>query len=795
MKMQHVWQELRDSVRSLWKARKSNAIVLCVLAFGIGLNTAMFAVLHSAVLHPLTYRHSDRLVFITDKGPLGAGDSVPNFVDWTDQNNVFESMGLWKVQRGAVAGPSTSGAVTFGQATPSLFSVLEVFPSLGRTFLTVDGQLSSPQVAVLSEGYWKCQYGADPNIIGKQLRLDGLDLTVIGVVDPGRVFSDVDLWEPLSVANPNWRRNDHTANVIARLKAGETLEQARANMVIVAKHLEREHAEANAGWQISLEMAEDAVVRDAKPTTYLLFLASVLVLLIACANISSLLLVKAVGRSREFAIRMALGSSRARTFRQLIFENLFLCSFGGVLGLCFFCWAWKAVLTALPATIPRPGAHPWDVAVMAFATATVICATLLIAVASAWRICTEDLAPLLHEGASPFLRLSQPRFRLLVLIGQVAIAVTLSVCALLAVRSFINIRAVNLGFDPNNLLVVTPEPPEQENNVATGRNAAFFGNLLDELDGTEQFQAVGAASAFPLSGTTIHNLAFVPGDRYKSRDTNYSTVSPEYFSAMGIPLVKGRVFTREDHEGASPVVVLSEAAAQQFWPQQDPLGKTLKLNQRMTTVVGIVANVRWLAGTVGYQDLGPELYVPASQDPAFPLTALVIRTRGNPRQALAFLRGRSFGTSGGVVLTNVQLGDGILSAVGGPEEQFSFLLGAFAALALGLAVVGIYGLVSHLVTERTPEIAIRMVLGAEPSTIFTMIMKQGMYVVLTGIAAGVLGALTLAKFLRGIVYGIEVTDFATYSVAALSFVLISLLTLFALGKRASLINPGETLKL
>jgi putative ABC transport system permease protein len=800
--MERLLQDVRYGVRMIWKRPGFAAVVLATLALGIGANTAIFSVVNAVLLKPLPYRNAERLVWVAGNvrgGTSRASVSPPDYVDYRAQNTVFEEFAASTSVPNAVnlTGAGEPERLTGSRVTANYFRAFGVEPARGRVFGADEERAGPAPVAVLSDGLWRRRFGGDPAIVGKTLTLDGKGVTVIGVAPPEFQYpAGAELWLPLDFDDPDMKiRAAHFLRPIGLLKPGVTIEQARAETDLIARRLEEQYPESNERWSLNLVPLQEQVVGGVRTSLWVLLGAVGFVLLIACANVSNLMLARAAARSRELALRTALGASRWRVVRQQLTENVLLSLAGGALGLLLAAWG-VDVLAALGAgDIPRLREVGIDGRVLAFTTALSVLTGLAFGLLPALRASRPNLNEVLKEAGRGTSGPGRGRMRAALVVSEIALALTLLVGAGLLIKSFVGLRGVNPGFDPANLLTLRIDlararyaKPEQA--------AGFFGELHRRVAGLPGVEAAGMVSELPLSGQPNDMYFYVAGRPPQTAEqkvtADFRRVNQDYFRAMRIPLQRGRGFTEQEVTGDAMVVVVNETLARNFFPDEDPLGKRLVIDfgkQEEFEIVGVAGDVRHraLEGDV-YQ----MVYVPTLR---VGRTNLVVRTSSSDPLALASaVRGEVAAVDRDQPVSAVRTMEEVVSGSVAQQRFRTLLLAAFAGVALLLAGVGIYGVISYSVTHRTHEIGVRMALGAGAADILKLVVGRGMALALAGIAVGLLAALALTRVLSSLLFGVTATDTATFAAVSLLIAGVAFLACYLPARRAMKVDPMEALR-
>jgi putative ABC transport system permease protein len=811
-------QDLRYALRQLGKSPGFTAVAVLTLALGISANSAIFSVVNAVLLRPLTYEKPDRLVMVWEqnlhRGWFENIVSSANFLDWKKQNHVFADMAAFESGSFNLTGDNRPEQIAGQRVTANLLSVLGVQPWRGRLFVPEEGKRGRA-AAVVSYGLWQQRYGGDPTLVGKNISLNGESYPVVGIL-PANFADDYSasfsphsqLWISGLDLEPEGREF-HDYHVIARLQPGVTLAQAQAEMDTIAGRIEQQYPESK-GWSIALVQLHDQVVSYTRPALLVLLGAVALVLLIACANVANLLLVRATGREKETAIRVALGASRAQIIRQFLIESTVLATIGALAGLALATWGSEILVRLSPPETPRVEDAGINIVVLVF--------TMVVALGTG---ITFGLAPALgaskpnvHESLKASGRTSTNsakgrRLRDGLVVCEFGLALALLVGAGLMIKTLIHLRAVDIGFDPNHLL--TLEVPLQGPHYKQPlRQVEFFQQLLNRIETLPGVEAATISRGVPMSGWAGWN--FVTADHPNPPagevpDANYVVVAPDYFRTMRIPLREGRPFTDADSPSTEQAAIVSESLARKYWPGEDPIGKRLKLssdandkNQSWLSVIGVAGNVR---SEGQYAPFIPEIYVPYTQYPwiLWPRNVLV-RTTADPLAIVPLIRREVAALNKDVPVSNVSA---MSEIVRGPVRQghtIMWLLGGLAALALVLAAVGIYSVISYTVTQRTHEIGIRMALGASQRDVAGLVLRQGLVLTSAGVAAGLLGAFAITRLLSSLpfqlrwllLFDVRPTDPLVFAVVSAILAAVAVLASFLPARRAAKVDPMVALR-
>ena len=807
--MRTLFQDTRYAFRLLTKSPAFTIIAILTLALGIGANTAIFSVVNGVLLRPLPFRDPSRLVIVAEKSPFPViSTSYQNFCDWRDQSASFETMEA--VRAGAMNLTGSGGEpeqLNVQMATAGLFSMLGIAPQAGRTFLPEEDRAGGTPVVVLSYPLWQRRFGGSQEILGKPINLDSRPYTVVGVLPAGfQIFQSVDAFLPFTPwakTLPDDRNWHPGILALARLKPGLTREQAGAEMLGITKRLEQQYPLYNTGTSANVIGLQDQIVQNSRPALLLLLGAVSFVLLIACVNVANLLLARAAVRGREVAIRTAMGAGRARIVRQLLTESALLSVAGGLLGILLAWAALGPLLKLASGSVPQGssiGLDPW---VLIFTAAVALVTGLLFGIVPALRTAKLDLRETLNEGtrgstAGP----GQHRLRGALVASEIALAMLLLIGSGLLLRSFARLQEVPPGFQPDHLFVADI-PLSKTAYAQPVQRYEFFDRLVDRARTLPGVRSAGAASFLPVSGggSIIHfNITGrPPKSPMEFIAAGYRTITPSYLGTLGVPLMRGRLFTYADNEKAPAVVIINSSMARTFFPSENPLGKRLQLGATPTDeiatmeIVGVVGDVRPGLGL----DPQAEMYLPYRQAdlvlPVFQLS-VVLRTAGDPLLQTSALRTALSQIDPNQPLVKVRtMEDNIAATVAQPRFR-TWLIGIFALLALVLAAVGVYGVMSYTVTQRTSEIGVRVTLGAQSQDVFRIIVGEGLRLALLGVGIGLLAALALTRLFRTFLFGISAYDPLTFVAVSMLLTAVALAASFFPARRATQVDPLVALR-
>ncbi|HET9533498.1 MAG TPA: ABC transporter permease [Blastocatellia bacterium] len=831
-----LWQDLRYGGRMLLRDPGFTLIAVFTLALGIGANTAIFSVVYGLLVRPLPFHEPDRLVFLWQTSQRSSLPqlpfSFPNFTDVKEQSEVFEEVGAWSAYndtRFNLTGGADPEQVQAALVSANFFPILGVQPMLGRTLLPEEDKEGAERAVVISHGLWQRRFGADPDLPGKTLTLDANSYTVVGVMPPGFSFPKfpraAEVWMALS-RDPDptlarkFARGANYLGVIARLKQGATLERGQAELDAIAGRLAEQYPHFNTGMGLKAIPLRQQATGDLRRALLVLLGAIGFVLLIACANVANLLLARATARQKEIAVRSALGASRGRIVRQLLTESLLLSFMGGGLGLLLALWG-VDLLAAVPYNTPSYMA-PYRVAteqiglnveVLGFTFLLSLLTGLFFGLAPALGASKPDLNEALKENGASRVAPGWLRNRLrgALVSAEIALSLVLLIAAGLMIKSFSRLMEVDPGFKPENVMTAEISLP-RSNYVNDQQVAAFYQEVLERVRALPGVPAAGATSFLPLSGTNQGSDFFIEGQPPpppdKKNQTYFRSISPDYFQVMSIEMIEGRAFTERDHKDGQRVAIINESMARRYWPGESPLGKRLALSLEalrfpapnrppvfdipaaMREVVGVVRDVRH-AGLSAEAE--PEMFIPFMQRPAREMT-LVVRASDDPAALGSLLRREVLAVDKNQPVANIATMPQLLSdSVAGPRFNF-LLLAVFAAVALLLAAIGVYGVISYAVTQRTREIGLRMALGAEPRDVLRLIIFQGMALTLIGLAIGLGAALALTRVMSSLLFGVSATDPAVFLLITLLLAVGALAACYLPARRATRVDPMIALR-
>ena len=803
--METLWQDLRYSGRMLLKYPGFTLIAVLTLGLGIGANTAIFSIVNAVLLRPFPYHAPEQLVMVEERRSGGQGNPVsyPDFVDWRAQTEVFDAVSAVRLNENYnLSGAGEPERLLGRLVSAGFFSVLGVQPMLGRDFVAEDDRPGATPAVILSYALWNRSFGNDPNIVGKQITLNNQRYTVVGVTQQGFEFgtpADVSIPIGLSAERFRARGADPGIRVVARMKPGVSREQAETETNVIYARLEQQYPESNSGRRAYLTPLHEYFVGDVRQPLLILLGACGLVLLIACANVANLLLVRASTRRREMSVRVALGANRGRVIRQLLTESFLLALVGAVLGTLLALWGTSFITNHLPDGIPRLAEAGVDMRVLAFTLAVSILTGLLFGLAPALQATRLNLTEALKEGdrsASP----GRQTLRGLLVVSEVALTLTLLVGAGLLIQSFRRVLQVDPGFESQNLLTMQVSV----NNPDGHQVAAFFDQWRERVRRLPGVKATAVSNGLPL-GSANRPTFFVEGrprpENGKEPSGIRYTVSRGYFETMGIDLIKGRVFNEHDKRDTPRVVVVDEALAQQHFPNEDPIGKRisqLSFGSPGYEIVGVVRHVE--QDNLDGAARTPQFYLNFDQIPIDNLSGqvrrinLLTRTNVEPSSLTAGVRREIAALNKDQAVFNVRTMDEIVAQSIAPRRFSMTLLAVFAVVALVLASIGIYGMMSYAVAQRTREIGLRMTLGAQRSNVLRLVIGHGMKLALAGVGLGVVASVALTRTMKNLLFGVSATDPVTFVAIAFLLALVALVACWVPARRATKVDPLVALR-
>jgi putative ABC transport system permease protein len=794
-------QDIRYASRGMRKARGLTLVAVVTLALGIGANTAIFTVINGLLLRPLHYPDPERLVIVWQDlrargGPAIEWTGPSQQFDWKAQTDVFQSLTSIRGWSASVAGGDMPESLLGEQTTFDYFEVAGTRPALGRAYAESDDIPNAPRVVVLSHGLWMRRFGGDRGVIGRSIPINGESHEVIGVMPAGFTpvyIPDASMWRPLRLRADHPSRNSAIFHTFGRLRDGVTIVQARARLDLLAKQLQQAHPESDTGKGINPMPLQEQRVGSMKPSLFMLQGAVAFVLLIACVNIANLLLSRASGRRGEIAVRRALGADRLRIIRQLLTESVLLALTGGAIGAILGTWGVAALKSLAPDGTPRIDEVSIDARVLAFTAVLSLVTGIVFGVVPAAHAARDRFTGALKQGGRGQMGDGGGRVRRALIVAELALALVLLVGGGLLLRTFLALQRVDLGFNPAHMLTgfVLPPPAVYKTDE---RRLAFYDALLARTAALPGVKQAALASVLPLSGDSDTDFLIerrpAPTRSADAFITWYRIVSANYFAMMEIPLKRGRLFT--DRE-AEPTLVINESMARRFWPSEDAVGRRIRFGDDKApwmTIVGIVADVH-VRGARGKDVV--ETYIPYWHNPEAGINVL-LKTAGDPATLVEPLRRAVKDVDPGIAVATVATMDEIVAQSIGGSRFYATLVAVFAGLALLLAAVGIYGVMSYAVTQRTQEIGVRLALGAGERQIFGLVVGESLKLAAVGLALGLAGSVALGKAIGGMLFGVGGTDLATFAVTAALLAGVAFLAAYVPARRAMRIDPMEALR-
>jgi putative ABC transport system permease protein len=801
------FNDVRYGIRSLLKQPAFTAIAIATLALGIGANTAVFSVVNAVLLRPLPYDDPSRLVTIWEQSPQRDMYEMPvslaNLRDWVDQNSTFEQIAAYTFTELNLTGNGEPARLLAVRSSANLFPLVGGRTVLGRTFQAEEDKEGADRVVVISNAVWRSRFGSDPNIVGRSLTLNNQSYSVVGVMSPGfqfpvgfgymgKVLNDpVDMYVPIVPGSNELRRGNYSFFAIGRLKSGVSIEQARADMTAIESRLEQQYPEGNTGIGVSLVPTDEQTVKEVRPALLVLLGAVGFLLLIACANIANLMLARTASREREIAIRLALGASRFRVLRLLLGESLLLSLAGGFLGLLLALWGTDALIALAPDNIPRLNEVGIDVRVFSFTLIVALITGVIFGVIPALQSAKPDLNEALKEGTRGSTGgVAGKRTRSTLVAVEVALSLVLLIGAGLMIKSFVRLQQVNLGFNPDQL--VTTSLSLSRSKYGEGRQqAAFYQDALQRLHSLPGVHSAAATTALPLtlsiSGSDFRIEGRPEPQEGQEMIVNTSGVSPDYFRTLGVQILKGREFSDRDTSDAPLAAVINNDLARAYFPNEDPIGKRITFDdgESWISIVGVAGDIRRFGLD---SNAKPEVFLPYLQRPSRSMS-LVVRSSTDASSMGAAVKTVIQNIDKDLPLEETKTMQELLAESNSGRRFNMLLLSLFAGVALLMAIVGIYGVMSYTVAQRTKEIGIRVAVGAQAGDVFRMVIGQGMMLALIGITLGLVAAFGVTRLMASMLFGVEATDPTTFIGIALLLAVVALVACYLPGRRAMKVDP------
>ncbi len=810
--MQHLGKDIRYGLRTLSKTPGLTAAAILTLSLGVGANTAIFSVIDAILIRPLAYRDAGNLVLVygtrPDKGVRKLPIAPPDYRDFTEQSQAFDQIGAFRSQPTVLTGRDLPERIEATAVSPSLFAMLGLKARLGRLFAREEDQPGRNSVVILSDGLWRRRFASDPAVLGSSLTLAGRSYTIVGVApEKFRLLDNPsDLWipytpEPGELAS--MKRGYRSLTVIAHLKPGITEQQAGIEVAAVARRIAEANPQTNTGYSAEVVPLKEQIVGNIRPTLWTLLGAVGFVLLIGCANVANILLARAGPREKELAVRTSLGANPRRLVGQLLTESVVLAVIGGLAGLLLAYWVTPLLVKLAPVDIPRIEEIAVNWRVLVFALAISVLTGIVFGLAPALLTVSNDLNSILKaSGRSTTGHRTRSHMRDALVVTEIAACVALLIGAGLLIRSFARLQDVNPGFRVDHLLTMQISLPESRYSGA--RVASFYRELLDRVDKLPGVQAAGVSRFLPLGGSDASANFQIEGqpagaiaDQPRAK---FRATSESYFAAVGIPLLKGRLFDRTDGENTPRVVIINEQAARRYWPNTDPIGKRIQAGfdeEHWATIIGVVGNVRH-AGLDA--EVNPETYYHYLQIPpevmnfAEGTMSLVLRTSGDPTELTPSVRNELRALDPGQPVFNVRTMQDVVSGSVAQPRFRTLLVSIFATLALLLAAIGLYGVMAYSVTQRVNELGVRAALGASPGDILKLVVGHGLRLALIGITAGAVAAAVFSRAISRLLFGVRVMDPLTFAVTCLGMLAVAAVASFVPAWKAARVDPATALR-
>ena len=804
--MESLRSDITYAIRNLWKRPGFTLIAVITLAVGIGANTAIFSAINALLLKPLPWPELDRVIAIWDKNPgIGLDHNevtFANYLDWQSQSQSFEQLALYRWWSVNLSGTETPERVQGFMVTANYVDVLGIKPIVGRNFSKEENQPGKDGVAIISHSLWQRRFGGDPDILNKTITTNAVVRTIVGVMPEhfnypkgGEIYAPLAITPQITI-----NRRTHTYYVVGRLKPGVTIASAQSDIDNITARLQQQYPDYNAGWSATVYPIVADTVRAYDTVLWVAMAAVAFVLLIACANVANLMLARAGVRQREIALRAALGASRWRIIRQLLTESVLVALIGGALGILVAFWGIDALRAWNPGDPARfaPGWHQLGLnfTVLAFTVGLSLFSGIIFGLAPALQVSKPNLNDSLKEGSRQTSGRSHG-LRSSIVVFEIALSLVLLVGAGLAVRTFLALLKTDPGFNPENVLTMNLVLPSAKYTDEPQR-AAFYNDLIQRVKSTPGVESAAAVNFLPLGGSNVSDAYLVEGEVQPPPDQEnlgrYRVCTPDYFQTMGIRVVKGRAFTDQDKEGATPVVIINEAFARKHWPNQDAVGKRMRFygpldKSPWIEIVGVIQDVKHELNI----PVTPEFYLPQAQD-TWASMVLVARTSVDPASLASALRQQVWAIDKDQPVFDVYTMQQVRSISVAMYSSGSVMLGIFAGVALLLASIGIYGVMAFAVSQRTQEIGIRMALGARALDVLKLVIKHGMKLALLGIVIGLIGSWALTRFMKGLLFGVAPTDLLTFSLVSLCLLFAAFLACYLPARRATKVDPLEALR-
>jgi putative ABC transport system permease protein len=801
--MENLIKDLRYGIRSFLKRPGFLVIAVSTLALGIGATTAMFTVVNSVLLRPLQFPEPERIVLFEGMNPrqgiTQSNMSIPDIVDWQRQSQSFEQIAGF-VSGGIFLGIGDETERVRGTAvSDGFFPLFKTSPLSGRVLQTDDAQPGREPAIVISYALWQRRFGGNNNVVNSKVTMNGKPTTIVGIMPAAFNYpNESEAWAALPFDPASERRDNRYVEVVGRLKPGMSMPQAQTEIDTINQRLAQNYAETNTGWGVRLTELRESLVGNLRTSLLILLGAVAFVLLIACANVANLLLARAMYRQKEIAVRTALGASRLRIVRQLLTESVLLSVVSGVLGLALSVWLIKLLIAISPPNSPRVDEIAIDLRVFGFTLAVTVLAGILFGLFPALQTSRPNLNETLKDsGQRGSASGTHNRAGSLLIVSEIALSFVLLAGAGLLIKSFMSLRAIDPGFNPNNVLAMRLSLPPGKYRQGEPR-AQIYKQLVEQVKATPGVQSAAFILSLPLEGDTFNVGRGViregrPASPEEQTNARHLAVTPDYFQTLQIPLKAGRVFTDQDNLQNTKVAIVNEKMARQLWPGENPIGKrfTIWRDEKFPReVVGIVGDTKQSLD----KDASNQMYVPYAQDPTWGSLSLVVRTAGEPTALAGSVREAIRAVDKAVPNYNLKTMNDVVSTSAAPRRVPMLLLSAFAGIAMLLAMLGIYGVTSYYVTQRTHEIGVRMALGAQIADVLKLVIKRAILLALIGIGFGIVGAVAVTRYLTTLLFGVKPIDVVTFVGVAIVLAVVVLVACLVPARRAAKIDPLEALR-